>query len=158
MTELELVPGTLQHAASLARTMAPADVDELEALGHTPLQGLCMSFSLSELTCTALEGADVAAMFGVAPVPLGATVLGRRVVHQLWFLTGEAFGRRPLASFRTARRVVRQLVEHYGELENAIDCRHSQALRFAQLMGAEFGSPVRVPPLGAPFVPFRLRA
>lgn len=158
MSELELVRAELEHTVWLAAEMARADVDELSAMGFDPYGGLQHALRRSEVACTALDRGRVAAMFGVVPVFSGETLLGRRRSNHLWFLTGTAFARRPLAATRTARRVVAALLERYGELENVIDCRHSQALRFAQLLGAEFGSPVRIPPLGAPFVPFRLGA
>lgn len=154
--ELELVPGKLVHAMELSADMVPADVAELEACGYQPSQGLVHALSVSEVAVAALDEGRVAAMFGVAPLRRGATLLGAELVHRLWFLTGPRFRRRPLVSARTARRVVAALLEAYPVLENAIDGRHVDALRFASMLGADFGQPFAMPPSGLLFVPFRI--
>jgi hypothetical protein len=58
---------------------------------------------------------------------------------------------------RLARRVLVELLEHYEVLTNAIDGRHGDALRFAMLLGADFGPPFGLAPSGLPFVPFTFR-
>lgn len=155
--ELVIVRATQAHAHELAPLMRPADVAELAAGGAKPLEVLLLALEVSEVAGAVLIGGVVAAMFGVEPVQAGTTLAGRRATGKIWLLTGHAFVTAALQVARLARRVIAELLERYEVLWNLVDGRHSDALRFLMLLGAEFGSPRPILPSMVPFVPFAFR-
>lgn len=139
---VEIVPGRLEHCFVLAQNMRPEDARELEACGQTPLEGVLHAFSKS-LSGAALYDDALGAMFGVTDEGV------------LWSLTTPLFEEKSIAFVRAARQVVSGLLQSFERVGNFIDGRYTGALRLAQALGAEFGSPKLVG--GVPFVPFVFR-
>lgn len=144
--EVVTVPSRVEDAFVLAQTMREDDVRELEACGQSPLDGVLFAMEGSESVCTMLYDDTVGAMWGVCPRGDGG---------ELWFLTAHLFGEHPKAFLRSIKAHLKGLLQKYGTLFNVIDGRYTGALRLAESMGAEFGSPVSIN--GHPFVPFRIR-
>lgn len=140
------VPAKPQDAFVLSQTMREADAVELKACGQTPLRGVLFAMQDSEVACTMLLDDVVGCMFGV---------INRGNGGELWLLTAHLFGKHPKAFLRSIKVHLKALLERYECLFNVIDGRYTGALRLAESMGAEFGSPVDVN--GHPFVPFRIR-
>lgn len=149
----DIVPAEAEHVFVLARNMRLQDVAEVEACGYTPLAMLERCVGSAPGFAVRFDGVAVA-LFGVRPVDDGA-VLGARARGEVWFLTGEGFERKPVTALKMARQVVSVMLQTYEELLNVIDGRYTQALRFAQSLGAVFHSPVMI---GThPFIPFTIR-
>lgn len=152
--EAVLVPARHEHAFVLASTMRPADVAELAACGQTPLEGLLKSMSLSEYSWAILYDDVVGAVGGVRRME--GAVLGH--VDELWMLTGELFGQKPMAFFRVLKQMVATLLERYATLVNVIDARYTGAMRLAEALGATLSEPHPFGIHGEPFVLFTLRS
>ncbi len=155
MPVVKVIRATEEHARELAPDLRPEDVAELEALGlNEPLEVLLHGVRDSDVAASALVDGAIAAMFGVKEIR-GSLVTGPSV-GQLWFLTGHAFARAPLAVTKAARRCVSSLLATYPMLVNAIDARYTSALRFAQLLGAQLLEPRSLGPAASSFIPFRI--
>lgn len=156
--DVTYAPATEAHAIELARVLRPKDRAELEALGKPDAGAAVLeALRVSTLAISAFYGAELGAIFGVAPIRTGM-LHEASDVEQLWFLTGEVFGRAPLAFFRAGRELVRLLGVEHPVLVNFIDERYTEALSFARALGAQLGEPVPYGPFGLPFRPYRLEA
>lgn len=153
-TEATLKVADELDALELSLSLCPEELAELRALepGRTPLEALQRSMRDSDASWAAVAGGEVGAMFGVGPLAGVSQDVG-----QVWFLTGEAFRRRPLPFARVARQVVGVMLEFYPVLFNAIDARYAAAVRWAEWLGFDVGAPQPFGPAGVLVVPARLR-
>lgn len=153
---VEIVPATEAHAVALAARMRAGDRAEvLASSGSGPLEALVGSVRWSrshggEAWAGLIDG-EVAAMFGV----------GRRSllspVAIPWLLTGDLVDRHPVLFFRASREVVDLWLRHFAELEQAVDARYTQALRWARRLGFTVEAPLPFGPRCAPFCRITLR-
>lgn len=149
---LEITRATENHAKALAPMMRPEDVAEVLASGgYTPESALADALGMSSESFAVMLGAEVAALFGVAPVAL----LGG--VGAVWMLTSRIVDECPVAFLRACRRELPRLLQRWPVLVNAIDARYSRALRWAAWAGFEVGDPVPFGTAGLPFHPIILR-
>ncbi len=71
VSQIEIVPATVEHAESLAPRLREADLDEVWASGrHTGEEALTKSVKLSTLAWTALFDGQPEVMWGVAEYPV----------------------------------------------------------------------------------------
>lgn len=145
-SEFTIVPATLEHAQQLAPRMRPEDAAEVWASSRqTPLESLVSSLAWSKEAHAALWGSEVAALFGIARGPF----LSFRAFP--WLLGSELLNRHPGPFVRQARVIVREWIEQYGFLEQAVDARYAAALRWAARVGFEVGEPQPFGLLGMDF-------
>ncbi len=150
----ELRDGDLE---ALAATMRPEDAAEVLASGgHSPLEALQEAVRVSPEVWTWAPGGEVAAVFGVVPLPDTPLLAPRSAV--VWALTGDAVTRNRKAFVRASRAIVAALLFRWDALLNAVDARYTGALRWLESMGATFAPPVPLGVAGLPFVPFVLEA
>lgn len=151
--EVQLLPATPAMAEELARTMRPEDAAEVFASsGKGPHAALVDSIERSDGALALLFDGEVAAMWGVAPVPGTApTLLGGPLVGVVWLLTGAAVSRRRNTFLRLCRPAVRGLLRRYPVLVNAIDARYQVAVRWARWLGFRVDEPVPFGFEGRPF-------
>jgi hypothetical protein len=153
---VQIVPATEEHARALAARMRAGDRAEVFASsGSDPLGALRDSVRWSathggEAWAGLIDG-EVAALFGVARRSLLSPVAIP------WLLTGDLVDRHPVLFFRASREVVDLWVRRFGELEQAVDVRYVQALRWAARLGFTIDAPGPFGPRGAPFCRIHLR-
>lgn len=146
----QLVPGKLVHAAELALSMSPDDVEECKAGGLEPMQALVQSLNVSSVVFAALVGGRVGAMFGVRLPPKTSvldthemSIVRTQPPAQLWYLTGVEMQKAPISCMRLLRSAVHKMFELYPGVPfvNHIHASHNRALRLAQWLGARIDEP-----------------
>lgn len=152
--KLRIEPATHAHAEMLAPLVRQVEVEEVAAVdGASPLAALVYGVERSDPAYTAFMGEDIAAMWGV--VPEGYSVLRGRV-GAAWLLTAPIIERFPVLFMRGCRAEIPKLCALYGSLHNAIDVRHSQAIRWAERLGFRLDPPEPYGHAGRPARRFRL--
>jgi hypothetical protein len=142
---LEVRDAIAEDCAALAKTMRPEDMAEVLASGgFTPLRALVASRKASADTRVLLVDGEVAAMWGVVPLPMDGA-------GAVWLLTGTAVDRAPTAFLRKCREELGRIRATWALLVNFIDARHAKALRWARWLGFEVGSPEPFGVAGLPF-------
>lgn len=141
---------TLGDAAELAVAMREADRAEVgAATGWDPLEALRRGLEDSAECWTLRIDGDLVGMYGV--VDLGSRVgIG-------WLLTGDAIEDHARAFWQVCKRELPELLERWDVLYNAIDCRHTKALRWAERLGFVLFEPEMYGALDLPFRPFIVR-
>jgi hypothetical protein len=136
----------------LARSMRAADAEECRASGgYEPLEALLVSTAKSAECWTAYIGDRVLCMWGV--VQYGESIMGR-LVGVVWLLTSELIETYGRAFWRACKMELRRLLERWDVLINAIDCRHTKALRWAAKLGFDLEPPAPFGEAGLPFQRF----
>jgi len=149
---LEIRPADKHDAAELATTMRDADLDEIEAnTGLAPLGVLMGGISMSAECWVAIYKSQVMAMWGV--VPIHASFLAGRLGTG-WLLTSDLVDRYPKAFWWACQHELASLLERWSGLTNAIDTRHTKAIRWAQRLGFRLDGPQPHGRLGLPFQRF----
>lgn len=144
-----LLPGDLEHVAAHMRA---ADVAEVQALGHSPIQALQTSARISSDTVVAVVDGMPAAVFGVTPVSL----LGGEGCP--WMLGTDAVPLRRRAVMRISRAYIRSMLQVYPVLSNHVHARNTTAVQWLAHIGFEIKPPVPMGPFGEMFHPFEMRA
>ncbi|CAK0756642.1 DUF2833 domain-containing protein [Gammaproteobacteria bacterium] len=128
-----------------------SDVEEVQAIGHTPEQGLRKSLGDS-IICITLEYCKrPIAMCGIAP----DTIVGERAV--IWLLGTDEIKRVPKIFFKMSLRVIRFFNSLYPYLYNFVYCRNVESMDWLTLCGAEFGDTIPYGDHGEYFKFFVLR-
>jgi len=149
-------PARLHHALELAPRLRAGDAAEVRASdGVDAEEALVDSLRWTErhgggAFAGFLDG-DLAALFGVARRSLISPV------GVPWLLTGEVVSRHPFAFFRASRAVVATWLEDFEELEQNVDARYTEALRWAARLGFMVGPPKPFGVHGLPFHRITLR-
>lgn len=146
---VEFVPATEDLARELAPRVRAADVAEIWASDRsTPLEAMLEGLGLSTYARAALFDGKVACLWGLVP-------LRRSVVHGVtaaaWLITSDLIERHPRAFWRGCREELPRLFEQADLLVNAIDARHTQALRWARRLRFRVDRPVPHGMNGEPF-------
>jgi hypothetical protein len=144
-----------EHAELLAIRMRKADAAEILASGgYRPLPGLLAALEWSrrygQAWCGLIDGAP-AALFGVGKRTLLSPCANP------WLLTGDLVERSPRLFWRASKAVVATWLEEFDELEQHVDARYTQALRWAARLGFTVGPAEPFGRRGAPFCRIHLR-
>jgi len=132
MTKYEIVPATKEHALQLAETMRREDVEEAWAGWHkTPLQALEASLEYTIHPWAALADGRVVCMYGAAQ----SSVLSFRGFP--WLLGSEELPVHFRAFLRGNVKYVSSLKKEFDILENYVDARNTQAIRWLKWLGFE---------------------
>lgn len=143
-------PGDVEH---IAEHMRAADVAEVHAGDHTPLEALRLSVERSAMTwCATVDGVP-AALFGVAPI---GGVLDPRGAP--WLLGTDAVpaSRRALTSLTP--RYIAQMLDAFPHLINCVHSRNTVAVAWLKHVGFTLGDTFDHPVTGEPFTVFEMRA
>jgi len=136
----------------LAATMREADKREIAAVsGRSPVEVLQEGLDISTEVWTATLNDRVLCMFGV--VGERTEFIGARV-GVAWLLTSELVDKAPKLFWKACQVELKNLLERWDVLYNAIDARHEKALRWATRLGFQFEPPQQGGVLGLSFVPF----
>lgn len=146
MSEYEIVPATLLHAAQMAPNMRQPDVDEVWASSHySPEDALCSSIGNSVDAWTMLFNGQVLCIGGVGQMSLvsnwGAP----------WLLGVDDIKNHTRAFLRESKAYTDKIRQKYPLLLNFADARNTIALRWLKWLGFEI-EPAQ--PFGIENMPF----
>lgn len=110
-----------------------AEIDELQALGHTCDECLALGLASGD-AFTAFINDEPAGMFGVSD-------------GVIWAVFTNAIDRYPIAFLRCCRRMAANL----GEVTNYVDARNTKAVQWFKWLGFEVSEPVPYGDNGAMF-------
>lgn len=134
---------------SLSSSLREPDRLEVLASGSTPFEALTESHKASTVRLSLLFNNKVIGMFGIAP----KTILGERAV--IWLLTAPEVEQIKFTFVKLSKRYVKLFLEQYPILENWVDSRYTQAIKWLKLLGAKFDWEQQVN--GVPFYHFEIR-
>lgn len=125
----ESVPDDINSLSSSLR-----EPDRLEVLagGLTPFEALTESYKASSIRLSLLFNDKVIGMFGIVPKSL----LGQEAT--IWLLTAPEIEQMKLSFVKLSKMYVKLFLEQYPVLENWVDGRYIQAIKWLKLLGAEF--------------------
>lgn len=144
MAELEFREPCLWHMGELVDNMRPADAAEVRAsTGEDALDGIVYyAIKDSSESWVALFDGHVAAIWGVVPGPADG-------IGFAWLLTTTMVDRHPKLFWRICKLELAALLGRWKELQNYIDTRHTQALRWARRLGFVLDPPAPLPHPGS---------
>ena len=146
MAKHQLVEATLEHAAMMAANMKQADIDEVWATGYyTPLEALELSIKVSRDPLCWLANGEVVCVFGCAEQSL----LTDKGVP--WMLTTDEISKYGKLFLRYNKKYIDIMKDRYRELENHVDARNTDAIKWLRWLGFSFGP---AEPFGVERLPF----
>lgn len=147
---IDVVPARASHLRRIAAVMRQADRDEIAASsGRSPLSALSYSLRNSSEAWTVLIDGRPEMMFGVGDLNILAGV------GSPWLLGSDAVWRHRREFVRRSRWWIDHMLERYGVLRNAVDCRNTASIRWLKWMGCDFSRPILL--RGHEFVIFEMR-
>ena len=113
-----------------------SDIDEIWASHHhTPEAALRLSVEMS-VKCLTIEYKDkVISMFGIVP----ATLLAESAT--VWLLATDEFKKISKAIIKEGRKFIDLFLEVYPTLENYVDTRNVQSIKWLKMCGAKIEPP-----------------
>jgi len=123
---------TPDDITSLSSSLREPDRLEVLASGSTPFEALNQSYKASTIRLSLLFNDKVIGMFGIAPKAL----LGERAV--IWLLTAPEVEQIKFTFVKLSKMYVKLFLERYPILENWVDGRYTQAVKWLEILGAEF--------------------
>ena len=154
MADIHLRSASVEDAALLARTLRPADRDEVIAtVGPDGIErAIVRSILLSTDAKAAEADGELVALLGVAPISL----LGG--IGAPWFLGTPRVDRLPGALTRGARRYLAEIMAaDYPVLRNHVDARNVRSVRWLQRLGFTIHPAEPFGVAGLPFHLFEMR-
>jgi hypothetical protein len=146
MTKYEIIPAKREHAQILAGDMRDADVAELwDGLRLRPLDAVEHSLKVSRDPKTGLADGRVVVMFGVAQL----SQLSR--TGYPWLLSAKDINKHAKQFLRQTQHFLGEMRQEFSLLENYVDARNRQAIRWMRWMGFEIHPPT---PFGIDQLPF----
>lgn len=142
-------PGDIEFVAEHMRV---ADIAEVYACGHAPLEALRFSVDRSAMVRTATVCGRPAAIFGVAPL---GSVLDPRGAP--WLLGTDDVPLAPRALARLARFYTREMLGAFPHLVNSVHARNAPAVAWLTHMGFRLGVTYNHRVTGEPFTIFEMR-
>lgn len=157
-TDATFVRAEPHHAEALAETLRANDVAEVLAGGHATVRSaLVRSLEMSDVAYAVLYGDDVAALFGICPMP-PRTLLGDNPSDGIfWLLTGKAIDESPRPLLRSVPYALQLLWPRAERLSVMVDARYGGAISLLRsiqrrrLADVYIESPRRFGPFGVPF-------
>ena len=149
----EIVTATAEHIPMIAAQVREADRAELWAAAcQTPEQTMTLGLRISEMSWTGLMDGIPVCMFGVVL----ASVLGN--IGRPWMVGTHHLDEHPTVFLRRCKGCVKIMMDRFNQLENYVDVRNEQALRWLTWLGFSFQLPAeKMGPFNMPFVRFEMR-
>lgn len=152
MSAIVIRPARPEDCVPVAACMRSEDRREVAVLGQTPYEALHESLSESSIVYTVVVKEQLAAMFGLMPL----SVIGNHAC--IWLLTGEPVDEiAPITFVRLSRQMINQFLQLYPVLENWVDARYTQAIKWLRLCGAHFDASREIGPERITFRHFAIR-
>lgn len=127
------------HVGELGQKLRDGDYKEGEALGYKPSNLLFYSYRQGLMRRTAFVDGKIAAMWGVAGIPMG-------LVGRPYLVTSPACEEiSPIRFAAIYRKEVMEMGKLFPLLENYVDSSYKKAVRMLELAGFKIDQPI---PLG----------
>jgi hypothetical protein len=149
MAASDITKATLSDCVELATKLRAEDRRELEASNGDVDKAIMDSLRGSNEAWAVRFDGELVCCFGVAEQP--GSIMGPRR-GQVWLLTTGVVETKARRFWCGCLVVISDLFERWDELSNAIDVRHTKAIRWAERLGFRLGPPV---PFGVEGLPFR---
>lgn len=155
---ITIEPATMEHARTIE--LRPGDAREIAALGMAKEEAVRASLAsavwadayLADGDPSTGSGQEVAAIVGLS---VGSLLGG---VGVPWLLTGLPVDRHRKEFLAHTRAGVARMRAEFPVLANIVHAEYPQAIRWLRWLGFAIGAPHPVPPFGAPFCRFEMRA
>lgn len=137
--KITLIPSVLEDVFKLKDSLRLDDINELEAIGSSPLKGLLRGFIYSDECFTVLENNEkVIGMFGVNSwgLPKGFA--------SIWYLGSDECKNHPMTFVREGIRYSKEALTKYDILVNCVDARNTDHLKWLKTIGMNFSSSIEV--------------
>jgi hypothetical protein len=142
VAEIRFEPATLAHADMLAPLLRQADIDEvLASHGQSGAQVLRDGVAASKHAVAMFLGGEIAAIFGLVMTPQNRFAALGPDVNCVWYLTGKAVCRHPIAFVKGGKRVLAVFRQLSPWLYNWVDVRYVQSVRLFERLGFSMGPP-----------------
>jgi hypothetical protein len=149
----EIVTAHRDHIPLIAARVREADRQELWASGlHGASEVMHQGIDISEVAWTGLIDGVPVCMFGVAPV----TVIGG--LGRPWMVGTDMLDKHQMVFLRRCREYVDFMLQMYPVLENYVDARNVQAVKWLMWLGFSFSEPELMGPFSLPFCRFEKRS
>ncbi len=143
---------TWDDIETLSETMRECDRQEVYAAsGHTPLDGLRHSVSVTHGAKAGLVDDELVAIFGTAPV----CVLGN--VGVPWLLGADCVAKHAVPFLRLSRQYIAYVGRRYSVLTNHVDARNTTSIDWLEWLGFELFEAEPFGPFHLPFHRFEMR-
>lgn len=153
-TRVICVVAERHHATELAEKMRPAERAELIAsMGQDPLAVVQKGIVDSAEAWSVFFDGELACIWGVVEMPKGPD--GEKLGLG-WLLSTSVVERKAKTFWSECLRILPELLSRWDVIVNAIDLRHTQALRWADRLGFRFETPRPMGPDGIAFTPFSI--
>lgn len=146
----EIIPATLEHAASIAANIREADREELRLLGWEPGRVLRLSLAASFIAWTGTVNGVPICMFGVAPG--GFIGEGRP-----WMIGARDLDRHAMIFLRRCKGQVEEMLSITSLMVNYVHTENRRAIQWLRWLGFEIEEAQPYGPFEAPFHRFTMR-
>lgn len=137
--DIVMFPATLEHVPILAQHMREKEKAEVRATsGWSPEIAVQVSIARSDAAFVVALGGRLALAFGVAKISETA-LTGKR--GQVWMLTTSLVEKHPKTFMRACTYILRDLLDEWAVLTNAIDARYEESIRWGYRLGFVFEAP-----------------
>ena len=134
--QIQIREATAEDAQYIAAHLREEDRQEILALAECPPGAMVSaSFHGSEACFTGTLDGEPVLIFGAGR----SSVFSDKA--EVWALGTRGCDRAPKAMVKYGRRIVREFLEYFPELENYCDARYTKSLRWLKLMGFTIGEP-----------------
>lgn len=137
MSRYEIVKATRAHAEELAPRMRPQDIEEVGALGHTPLDALMISVNDSTEAWAGLADGSVVCIFGLST----QSILSDRAFP--WLLSSRDMPRHARAFLRLNREYMASMRKRYRLLWGWVCETNTVSIRWLTWLGFTIDEDVR---------------
>lgn len=134
--KITIVSSVLDDVLELAPNLRLDDINELEALGLTPLQSLLRGFIFSSECYSVKWQSKTIGLFGVAnhEMPKG--------FGSVWFLGSDECTNHPITFVKEGIRYTNKWLQKYDIIINAVDVRNKSHVEWIQRIGMSVSNPI----------------
>lgn len=142
---VRIVESSPWHVRDLGQNLREGDYREGLALGYKPANLLFYSYRQGLMRRTAFVDGQIAAMWGVAGIPMG-------LVGRPYLITSPACEEiSPIRFVSIYRKEVVEMGKLFPLLENYVDSSYIKAVRMLELAGFTIDEPIPLGPIGSLF-------
>lgn len=151
MAEITIRATEPGDAELLAAAMRPADIAEVRACGHEPLEAARRSVAQSLLCWSAFADGELACIIGVAPISL---VSG---IGSPWMLGTPALDAQSRVLVRLTPRYIAMMLKAFPHLVNHVHAANATSVRWLKRLGFTLHAAAPFGALGEAFHRFEMK-
>lgn len=136
----------MDHIKTMAPIVREADRQEVWASSQKePEEALVESFNLATNAWTMKHGDDIVCIFGITPISL----LDDQMI--VWLLSSVHVEKYSMPFLRACRSFLKVLMAKYNSMENFVDARYKESVRWLKWLGFDVSEPEPFGKLNMPF-------